>query len=421
MDIIKNKNKILAIIMIVLIVISAIAGINIYNQNTLEQTNDTYTLEAGKELELDVSDFFDADEKKAAQITFDTSAVDVNTAGEYVAVANFKSKSFEIKISVVDTTAPKVTFENRYIITNDIVSPDYSNTFEGVYDASEWSAKLVRFEFKENLGEMDEKVLKGLTETIPLLCDAEELQAVGTTDIPTEEGVYRAVLEVADVHGNTALEEVYVIYDTTGAHIDDTPDKTVHVPKEDLEKEPEIDKDDYVITDNVDGKISSDDITCELELRDADKHEWLVHVSYTDRAGNESKADFLIIVKEETNKKDTATTQNDETAESEETEANEQSANSDTEQENTDSLHPSVQVMVDAGYGVVVLLPTGDYGMLMEDADALINGQDPMEYLSDYLEERGLTGSISGGWCDGGYYCYTAENIHEIDTSGNEW
>ncbi len=55
---------------------------------------------------------------------------------------------------------------------------------------------------------------------------------------------------------------------------------------------------DYVISDNVDGDIPSENINCELELRDAEKHEWLVYVSYVDRAGNSSEAKFLIIVEE---------------------------------------------------------------------------------------------------------------------------
>lgn len=437
MDIIKHKNKSLAIIIVVLFFIIAIAGITIYNQNTLEQTKDTYTLEAGKELELHASDFFNVDKRKAAQITFDTSAVDVNTAGEYTAVANFKGKAFEIKVTVVDTTAPKVTFLNRYIITNDIVSPDYSNTFEGVYDASEWSAKLVRFEFKRNLSEMDEKALKELTDTIPVPCDAEELNAIGTTDIPTEEGIYRAVLEVADTHGNTSLEEVYVIYDTTGARIEDTPDKTVYVAKGDLDKEPEIDKTDYSITDNVDGTVSSDDISCELELRDADKHEWLVHVSYIDRAGNESKADFLIIVKEDTDKKDTVENQNNSSDDNGENDADNQSANNNTndsadadgdgvitDEEAANNISPSEQKVIDAGYGVVVQLDATTYAVLTP-GDGFVNGQEGNLYLREYLLSMGLapTNGVSGCWIDSDndWYWYIAYDVHEVDTSGNEW
>lgn len=298
MDILKYKNKIMAGILLVLLIIFIISAVNFYNSSTLEQTRDTYTHEAGKELVLNASDFFDTDEKKAAQITFDTSAVDKDTAGEYTMTAEFKNKSFEIKVTVVDTTAPMVEFSNRYVFTNDIENTDFNSMLAGVYDASEWTVEMVRFEHRENLSELDEVALKRLMDEIPLPCNAEELQTVGTADIPAEEGIYRAVLEIADVHGNSTLEEVYVVYDTTGARIDDTADKTVYAEKDNMDKEPEVNKADYSITDNVDGKISPENINCELELRDAEKHEWLVHVSYTDRAGNESRAEFLIIVKE---------------------------------------------------------------------------------------------------------------------------
>lgn len=105
-------------------------------------------------------------------------------------------------------------------------------------------------------------------------------------------------LEVADEHGNAAYEEIVLILDKTGAKIEDVADKTITVSADKLSAEPTVDKSEYIINDNVDGKIKADDITCQLELRDEAKHEWLNHVSYVDRAGNESKETFLIIVKE---------------------------------------------------------------------------------------------------------------------------
>lgn len=128
MDILKNKNKILAVVAVILIIIIAIAGITLFNQNTLTQTKDTWTHEAGQELNLDAAEFFDADEEKAAQITFDTSAVDVNTTGEYTATASFKGKTFEIKVTVEDTSSPKAEFTHRYLFTNDMANADLSNT-----------------------------------------------------------------------------------------------------------------------------------------------------------------------------------------------------------------------------------------------------------------------------------------------------
>ncbi len=449
---IKHEKKIMIGIMTLVIVIGIIGCINFFNRNQLKQIQDTYTHEAGQELVLDPADFFEVDEEKAAQVTFDTSTVNKDMVGEYVATAKFKNKTFEIKVTVVDTTAPMVEFSNRYVFTNDIENPNFDGTFAGVYDASEWSAKLIRFEYKENLSVLDENALKRFTDTIPVPCEEEELMAIGTTDIPTEEGVYRAVLEIADVHGNYSVEEVYMIYDTTGARIDDTPDKTVTVAKEDIEKEPEVDKTDYVITDNVDGDIPSEDINCELELRDAEKHEWLVYVSYVDRAGNSSEAKFLIIVEEgdvpSENDEQTSNPDNSNDNANNDTTSNKGSGNGGTTSNNGNTnntgsgdsgnydpadtnkdgvitsdeaaanISPSEQAMIDAGYGNVVQLPTGNYGVLMQGPDHAINGKDGGDILIDYLAERGLqAGDVTGGWMNDQYYNWIAKNITEIDTS----
>lgn len=386
----------------------------------VEQTNDTITHEAGQELKIDATTCFDINEKKAADFTFDTSKVDVNTVGEYEVTATYKSNEYTLTVNVVDTTAPMVTFASRCVFTNDLENTDFTNALEGIYDASEYTTKLIRFEKYGNLEVMDENAVKALTDKIPVPCDKDELMAVGTEEVPTEAGIYRSVLEVKDVHDNSVYEEVYVVYDTMGARIEDVPDKTVKVEKEDLDKEPEIDKSDYTITDNVDGKISSEDIVCELELRDGDKHEWLVHVSYTDRAGNDSKADFLIIVKEKTSaKKEETKTEN----KTEDTTASSSSSNTATgsvstgavapnpsnpadadgdgevsEQEAAANVSPSEQAVMDAGYGVVVLLPTGNYGVLTPES-GYVNGLDGFEILDNYLFSLGLKSTnMSGGY-----------------------
>lgn len=425
MNIKKHKNKIMAVVIVVVILILAIIGINFFNKNTLKQTKDSYTHEAGKELVLHATDFFDADEEQAAQITFDTSAVDVNTIGEYTVSTSFKNKTFEIKVTVADTTAPKAELSNRYIFTNNIEQTKLDTLVTEVSDASEWSAKLVRFEKHGNLEELDEKALKSLTDSIPLPASMPELEKLGTESIPTEEGIYRAVMQIIDAHGNYTLEELFVIYDTTGAYIEDTPDKTITVEKEDLDKEPEIDKSDYTITDNVDGKIPSDNIQCELELRDADKHEWLVHVSYTDRAGNESKADFLIIVKEkqeETPNTNTGddTPKPDNTPDT--TQPDETPDNTPPVDEVEDEYHPSEQAVIDAGYGVVVQIDATTYSVLTH-GDGLVNGQEGNIYLREYLATLGLEPtSVSGCWIDleKDFYRYIAYDVHELITPDDE-
>ncbi len=357
--------------------------------------------------------------------------MDVDTVGEYVATATFKEKTFDIKVNVVDTTAPMVEFASRVIFTNDLENTDFTNVYEAVYEASEYTSKLIRFEYSENLQVMDETAVNDLENTIPVPCDEEELKAIGTEDIPTEPGVYRSVLEIADEHGNVVLEEVYVVYDTTGALIEDTPDKVVYVEtEEELASEPTVDKNDYVITDNVDGTISAEKIITELELRDADKHEWLVHVSYTDRAGNESKADFLITVKKASASSSNAGSSNSGSSSSGGSTNSQASASSNqttdtwvpTDDEN--DISPYEQMVIDAGYGNVVQIDSSTYAVLMQNSDHTINGMKGSSILSSYLAERGLySNHIQGGWIDSdnGWYWYTAENVVPIDTSGNDW
>ena len=425
MDILKHKTKILAGVFLLLLIALIIFAFNFIEQNTLKQTNDSYTHEVGTKLILNVSDFFDADEEKAAQISFDTSAVDTDTVGEYIVTATFKNKTYEIKVSVTDTTAPKVDFTTRYLFTNDMNTIAFDDMIKNISEHSKWTAKLTRFEKYENLSRLNEKDLKDLTDTIPLPCDSYELSRLGTEKIPTEEGIYRVVMEISDEYGNTSLEEIMVIHDATGARIEDTPDKTIYVEKADLDKEPEIDKKDYILTDNVDGKIKEEDIQCELELRDADKHEWLVHVSYMDRAGNESKAVFLIIVKEKQKEKSNNNmdgTNPDPNNNGETTQPDNTPSNNETEEtpEVKDELNPSEQALINAGIGVVVQLDATTFAVL-SDANGLINGQDGGLYLINYLASLKLEGTVSGGWLpNADYYCYTANNVHEKITPDDE-
>ena len=298
MNILENK-KTKIIVVIVAIILIILTVMLLFTQNNLKQTKYVLEHEAGQELVFHAQDYFDVDEKTAEEITFDLSKVNANAVGEYEASAVYKGKKYTIQVKVVDTTAPKVDFACRYVFTNDASNADFTNMFKKVRDASECTIKLVRFERSGNLCVMDEKALKELTDKINMVASAEELKTMGSTDIPVEEGTYRAVMEVMDEHGNAAYEEIVLILDKTGAKIEEVADKVVKVSKENLSAEPAVDKSEYEITDNVDGKIKADDIVCELELRDEAKHEWLVHVSHVDRAGNESKSTFLITVRED--------------------------------------------------------------------------------------------------------------------------
>jgi len=432
----KKETKIAAVVVSIILLIVMI--ITLFNQNTFEQTKKSIDHEAGEELVLNVSDFFEADDEVLAEIKIDASQVNADKVGEYKAVATYKGKRAEITVNVIDTTAPKVKFAHRYVFANDASNVDFTEMFESITDASEYTTKLIRFEHKGNLKLMDEKALKSLTDAINTHAKEEDLKAIGTENIPTEAGIYRSVLEIKDAYENASYEEVYVILDKTAASINEVADQTVAVPKEKLNEQPELNLELYKAYDEVDGNISSDQLNIEVSCRDVAKHEWIVKVSYTDRAGNASAAEFLITVVEEkaatgnggsnngggNTKPQTGTKPNNNPGNSG------NSGNSGTTYHPADTnkdgdvsmgeemgyITPGKQACIDAGYGVVVEMDGGEwYAILMKSNEHTINGKTGREILREYLHQKGLESTIGGCWInsDNEWYWYTAEDVHE--------
>lgn len=416
---------------------------------SIEQTAKNVTVEAGQELNLVATDFFDIDEKKAGDVSFDTSKVDVNTVGEYTATATYREQEFPITVMVEDTTAPEVTLKQRYAFTNDITAYDPVELVDGIYDASEYTTVLTRFEKSGNLDALDDDSIRSLVNTITIPCDQEALKTLGTEEIPTEEGIYQAVLAVTDAAGNARLEEVCIILDKTGALIDDVADKTIEVDTADIDKEPEINPEDYIITDNVDGKIPADDITCELELTDEANHQYTVHVSYTDRAGNESKSDFIINVSEK--KQEVAS--NDSGSSSGSSGGSSSSGSDSGSTDNSGGgdtgsgdvtgygdatvqeilqqdpsyyethLTPDAQAAVNAGYYNIVPAADGDGYVILThcDDDSTSYGG---ELLRNYVHSLGYNMQGCGGSIisdENDQYYFKAYGLYEIDESLNEW
>ena len=431
----------IAIIVSVALVLMLIIGIIISNVTGIKQIKDSTNVEFGSvaELSLNAKDFFDVKNDIAAKITFDTSKVDLNKVGEYEAYAKYNNKQYTIKVVVEDTTAPKVTMENRYIFTNDIAAlNDFTSMVKEVSDASEYTLKLVRFEQKKELVEVNDLELKNLTEGTASLMNEEAALAVGSDAVPTDAGIYRSVLEVKDAQGNASYEEVVVILDTTGALITDVADQVVKVSKDKLNEQPEIDKSLYSAVDNVDGYIKGDSLSYEVSCRDEAKHEWVVKVSYTDRAGNESLGEFLITLKE----KQKATSNKNNNS------GKENTGNKNTDNNNTNSsddktydpadtnkdgvvstdegmryITPEKQACIDAGYGVVCEFDGGTwYAVLMKYGDYTIDGKDGHDILREYLDARDLDGHIGGCWInsDNEWYWFIADEIREKITEEDE-
>ena len=370
--------------------------------------------------------------------------------------------------TVSDTKPPKVEVKTRYVFTNDITKlSDLASTLGSVEDESEFTVKLIRYEKKEALGRVNDLALKNLTEGVESFVDKEAALAVGSEEVPVQPGIYRGVVEIADVHGNAVYEEIIIILDTTPAKINDVADKTIEVAKDKLNDMPEIDKNDYKGVDEVDGPINADQLNITVELHDEAKHEWVVKVSYTDRAGNTGTGESYITVKEKEEKQtssnagtqkpndshagnsdngntkpgnsNTGTTNPGNSNSGNTNPGNSESgttkptnpvpdnkydpADTDrdgvvTDDERMSYITPEKQALIDAGYGVVLEFDGGTWcGVLMKSADHMIEGKTGYDIIRAYLDDRGLDGTLGGGWInpDNEWYWYIMEDIHEAD------
>lgn len=94
------------------------------------------------------------------------------------------------------------------------------------------------------------------------------------------------------------------------------------------------------------------------------------------------------------------------------------------EPEDEKELSPSEQAVVNAGYGKVVLLPTGNYGVLVHN-DGYANGKNGADILVEYLAAMDLEASSIGGCyidADKDWYWYIARDVHErIDETDEEF
>lgn len=419
---------------------------------TQKKTEVTVELGSTMQLHFDATDFFDVDIQKANKFSFDTSKVDLAKVGKYEVTATYNKETFLITVDVVDTTKPEVEMAERVVFTNDIEKANAGITemIASIKDESEYTAKLIRFEKKDVLSTMDEFAVKKLEESIIDFGTDKEALALGTQEIPTQPGIYRCTLEIADVHKNAAYREVYVILDTTPAIINEVEDQTITVVKEKLSEKPVIDLTLYKGYDEVDGTLTSDQLFIEVLLKDEAEHEWTVAVSYTDRAGNESKSEFFVKVEEE---KELSSGNNNQKPESNSGNNNNNSgnnqgnngnqnkpadkpsgggSNNNTEYDPRDTnkdgyvssdeemryITPAKQKCIDAGYGVVVEQDGGEwYAVLMKSGEHQINGKDGWTILNEYLKEHDLYAEHLGGcWInsDNEWFWYIAEEITQM-------
>ena len=261
--------------------------------SSITQTKDAVTVEAGEELSLNATDFFDISEDKAGDVSFDLSGVDVNTVGTYEATAAYKNSTFTITVTVEDTTAPAMELSQGYAFTNDIASCLPEQFVGSVQDVSDYTLAFTHFEKSADISVLDDVALAGLAGT---QASQEELAALSDSTVPTEEGIYRAVIKAEDAYGNAAYAEASIILDTTAPSIEYTGETSFVV--EDISQEPEIDMAAIVISDNADGDVPTEEASVELTASD-EEGSYNLHVAYTDRAGNTAEFPVTITAKVE--------------------------------------------------------------------------------------------------------------------------
>lgn len=374
------------------IVILAAAIFIRINSGQVRIKNKTITIEAGAQLDVAPEDLVKAEEEVMKELKLDTSKVDTGKVGTYSIVLSHKKKTYKIKVSVVDTTAPKVTFAQRYLFTNDLSACDISKMYQSVTEYSTYDSVFTSFEKTQELEEMTADKLTALEETIVEPCDQKALAEKTSQTVPEEEGVYRAVVKLEDTYKNACYEEVFVILDRTAPVIEDHEDEVRTT--EDLNTKPTVDPGSYRITDNADGTFAGSDITCEVELTDENNHVYINHVSCTDRAGNVATADFQItLVKGKDTGKTTASSgnKNQGTAGGTSADSNSSSKNSGTQSASSDyveedELTEGEKLAVKAGYYQVVVDSDGAYFVLVKNADEFEKGD---QLIVDYLAKMG--------------------------------
>ena len=425
------KKKLLAALLLTVAVTMTGCGI--------KQINDTITVEAGENVVFNAKDFFNVKEEQATQFTFDVSNFDNTKVGEYEVVASFKDDNYTIKVIVEDTTMPDVVMAERFAFVNDASKVDVEALIDSIYDASEYETTVERYEEYAELTVVNENQMEQYMEDIPddaavkVESYQETLSQKGTTEVPVAEGVYKTVMAVTDAYGNVAYEPFYMVLDKTGASIEELPD--AEVVQEDVTAEPTIDVEAYNVTDNVDGKIAAEDVNVTVEKQEEQKY--LVTVSYTDRAGNESTYSHVLTVvgEEDDNNGNSGGNGNNNSGGNSNSDGNggnngggsgnggstggnggnggsgDNSGGSD----NTGGSDPVAEVekqwaenerrAIEAGYYNAVPSTTGGYVML-------VHGGDGSSCMRDYLASMGVQSyDIGGYWIDidRDYYLIQAE------------
>lgn len=291
------------------VTIGAVAAVVVATSSVnIEQTVNEVTIEAGTELTIVASDYFDVDEETAKKAVVDTSKVDTTKVGEYEAIVTFGKNNYSIKVIVVDTTAPNVSLDYYILYTNSLDAIGIAE-YGAVSDYSACTSAVSRFEKVKDAGALTDADLTTLVNDMLGASDPSTFESRETA-VPSEDGVYSAILTVTDAFGNKTEKEVLVVYDTTAPEVSlSETTNSITVKANDIETKPDLSLDKVSAVDNFDGEltVSEDNVSVADKGTNGDTHTWEVVVSVKDKAGNEDTLTYTIVVE----KKTTQTANND--------------------------------------------------------------------------------------------------------------
>lgn len=336
-------------ILALVIVIAAAALVWTFAINHTDQYNTIVTLEAGTEYVFAPEDYFKGmpDDVQLSDFTVDTSAVNNAVIGDYNVPVSYNGKSYTVTVHVVDTTAPELTVNVPYVITNSPADVDVSAMVSCV-DATECTYTVGKFVKLADVQPVSDDSIKAYTDTLGTTPSTElsaredfipesgkldingDPKKDGETEITDdmtadekaaamyvsheEDGIYSAVVTAEDAGGNTSVTEIIVVYDTAAPEITFNDSESaalltdITVQQKDVEAQPEYDLQGAVLYDNADGDVT-DSAELAIEETDGDHHVWTVSVKASDRAGNTLETSYKITVekaKQETPKKETS-------------------------------------------------------------------------------------------------------------------
>ncbi len=199
------KKKIVISAACAVVLAAGIGGYAYASNNRFELLKDTVQLEYRGTLDTSASTYVNASEHVLEQTKIDLSKVDINTVGEYPAVAEYKDKELKFSVIVKDTIAPSLEMKDELkgVAGKQIAAADMIEKMED-------AAGISKVAFKEN---QQGEYASDLSE-ISLLYDTP--------------GTYGNVLTVEDANGNKTEKEFTVkVVEDYEAHVSGIADMVV--------------------------------------------------------------------------------------------------------------------------------------------------------------------------------------------------